>query len=316
MAAPQEVRDASWPGWAPLSESDRHALDEGQVVVRMLDVVNAKDIASLAAVKVAAPKARVMRWLLTPETRRRGSVLASGEIPAADEERDLSALVVGETQARELRDCRRSDCGMKLPGDAIDELRALGGSSNATMSDVASRVLRHVLLRAADRFRREGTAGLPTYLDRPQPVPVLAALRGLRAAAPALDASLAALGLRLAEDPPAAGRLVWSQEKLWKRIVITLDHEVVAEPSAGQAVLLSTRLYANHYFEGSISVTGVLETAGGCYLTSLNLSRSDHKGDGFSGLERALVNLLVRRRLRAQWGEARAQLESTRQAGE
>ncbi|HET6900760.1 MAG TPA: hypothetical protein VFK70_20560, partial [Vicinamibacteria bacterium] len=143
---------------------------------------------------------------------------------------------------------------------------------------------------------------------------VLAALRGLRAAAPALEASLAAVGLHLAEDPPAAGRLVWAQEKLWKRIVITLDHEVAAEPSLAQGVIVSTRLYANHYFEGSYSVTAVQETAGGCYVTSLNLSRSDHKGGGFSGLERALVNLLVRRRLRSQWGEARTQLESTRQA--
>ena len=109
------------------------------------------------------------------------------------------------------------------------------------------------------------------------------------------------------------GRFLWSQEKLWKRIVITLDHEVVEERPPSDAVLVSTRLFANHYFEGAFTLTALHETAGGCYVVHLHRSRSDHRR-GFSGLERGLVNLLVRRRLRGQWEDVRHRLESSRRA--
>ena len=79
----------------------------------------------------------------------------------------MAALVVAPRQAEDLRDCRPGDCGMKLSAAAISELQALRGSSGRVSSEAASRVLRDLLLRAAEAYRREGPAGLVTYVDRP-----------------------------------------------------------------------------------------------------------------------------------------------------
>ena len=313
-ASEEPALDAFLSRWAQLTPAERRSVEEGRVVAKMLEVSDAKDIASVTVVKLAVPKARLVRWLTSVEERRGDSVIAAGEVAPAGDTRDVAGLTVAERQAEDLRDCRPGACGMKLPADAIGELRAVSAAKGVT-AEAASRVLRDVVTRAADAYRRLGTAGLVTYADRPRPVPVGDALQGLLASVPGLLSDLSAQGLGLPSPGAAGGRFVWSQEKLWKRIVITLDHEVFQEPSPSDAVLFSVRLFANHYFEGSFSVTAVHETLAGCYVVYLNRSRSDHRDGGFSGLERSLVNLLVRRRLRAQWQDARARVESWRRAG-
>src|SRR5262249_23601440 len=119
------------------------------------------------------------------------------------------------------------------------------------------------------------------------------------------------LGGALFHALPTDGRLVWSQERLWKRTVIALDHEGVAEPAPDEAVLASRRLFANHYFEASLTVTAVYEASGASYVVFLHRMRSDKEGGGFNRFERALAGLLIRRRLRAQWQDVRARVESS-----
>jgi hypothetical protein len=98
-------------------------------MARMLDVGDARDIASVVALRVAAPRAHVLTWLQGPESRRVEPVLTNGLIGDPPDPSDVADLTVGAREAGELGSCRPGDCEMKLPPDAVARLAALRGSA-------------------------------------------------------------------------------------------------------------------------------------------------------------------------------------------
>jgi hypothetical protein len=76
------------------------------------------------------------------------------------------------------------------------------------------------------------------------------------------------------------------------------------------------QIYANHYFESSVSITVFVETrGGGGYLAYLSRTRADIRASGFNFLERAVLRRLVVGRLDAQLKWMRAVLEGGTGAG-
>jgi hypothetical protein len=295
--------------WAGVSPAERRDVESGRVVARTLDVTDQKDVAGLAVVKIGVPKTFLLDWLRNPEASGGESVLAAGEIGDPPRAQDVEGLRFDAGQFDEVRNCRIGDCAIKLPPSEIARIER-EASGRLAAADAAD-LLRRLLLETAAGYRRAGDAGLGVYADSPQRVEVRDAVQRLLATPPHVLAGIADLARRVAEDPFAlGGRLVWTKERLWKRTVVSLDHQFVLEPSAAEGVVVSKRLFASHYFEAAFSVAAVHETAGACYLVFLNRSRSDVSGKGFSGLERALVNMLVRRRLRGQWQDVRTRAES------
>jgi hypothetical protein len=291
-----------------LSAGEQREVESGGLVARMLEVSDRKDIATLVALRIAAPRAFVVRWL-KEQRDRRSSVVAAGEIADPPDPRDVAGLNVARPQAEELDDCRPGHCEMNLTREAIDAVTAARATSGHVSPDAASAALRRVLLDTAAAYRRDGDAGLPVYADRPAPLAGSALLGLMLSTGPDPLAALPEVRQRLGQTSPRSGRLTWVQEKTWKRIVVTLDHEMLEDVGPDETVHVSKRLYANHYYEAGLIATALHESKGMCYVVALNRTRTDVPSPGFSGLQRALVNLLVRRRARGQWEEARVRLE-------
>ncbi len=310
-AAPDPGADAFLTRWAGLSAGERREVESGHVVVRTLPIVDQKDVAGIAVVKVQASKAFLRARLRDPESVGGASVLASGEIADPPRPEDVASLRFDAGQFDEVRNCRIGDCALKLPPGEIERIaRETAGRIRPTE---AAALLRELLLRTAASYRRLGDAGLGTYADSQEEVAVRDALRRLLASPPQLLVE-PDLARRLEELPGGlGGRLVWTKERLWKRTVVSLDHELVLD-SGGDDVFVAKRLFASHYFEAALTVIALHEGEDGCYVVFLNRSRSDVGGNGFSRLERALVNVLLRRRLRGQWEDARTRFEAAYRA--
>src|SRR5262249_45422641 len=96
---------------------------------------------------------------------------------------------------------------------------------------------------------------------------------------------------RFPNDPPPTAEdcLYWLKEKFWMMNVLSLNHSTVIDRTgaSGRMILdVSKQLYASHYYESSLSLTGYVEgPAGASYL--FNLSRAGRHPAGRLQLDRA-----------------------------
>jgi hypothetical protein len=293
------------------SAEDLQDVRKGRVVARVLDATHPKEVLCAALLRVAAPKARVLEWMRRPETLEAGEPQRSGRFgdpPAPD---DLAALQLDPSHPEILESCRAGDCGMKLPAAVIDRLRAEVDWKHPGAAGRAEAVLKEAVLQLARDYWSAGDDGLAVYADRPDPVPVRERLAEILATAPRL--------LPEPQPPVPNGRasgpdgfLVWSKEKLWRRVVIRVAHVNIHEPSSEEVQLVSKLVFSNHFFEAGLSSTVYRSEPGGKdgWLLFVSRLRCDKRGSSFSRLERGMIGMLVRRRLGNQWRAARAQLEA------
>src|SRR5262249_7228643 len=107
--------------------------------------------------------------------------------------------------------------------------------------------------------------------------------------------------------------LYWYKEKFWLLNVLSLNHAAIIDrpTTSGRLILLvSKQLYATHYYESSLGITGFIESRGPSYLGFVTRTRPDIRRTGFTWLERALLKRLVKGRLEGQLKHLRARLES------
>jgi hypothetical protein len=114
------------------------------------------------------------------------------------------------------------------------------------------------------------------------------------------------------QDRPtrAEDYLYWIKEKFWIKTVVSLNHVAIVSgdgPSGPYVVGAAKQIYANRYFESSVSVTTFAENAP--YLLYVSRTRADIRASGFNLLERLVLRRLVAGRLEAQIQWMRDRLE-------
>ena len=106
-----------------------------------------------------------------------------------------------------------------------------------------------------------------------------------------------------AQLPGAEDFLYWSKEKQRGfKTVLGLTHVTVyrqKDERGSQIIIASKQLYANHYFEGSLALTWLVDAEAqaekpGCYLIYLNRSRMDGLRGAMSWLKRSISRGRIR----------------------
>jgi len=89
--------------------------------------------------------------------------------------------------------------------------------------------------------------------------------------------------------------IVWSKMKLGLKPIICINHIIIyknAREAGPQILIASKQIYANHYFDSSLSLTAFVNIPGGnpeSYLFYENRSRADGLGGMFGRIKRGIV---------------------------
>lgn len=298
-----------------LSDGDWAEIERGQPAVKNLPAIDRKEVAVAVVLKTRGRAAVFRQWATSPDALRHDEVVGMGALSAPPDIRDLDGLELEAHSREKLLECKPGACGVKLSAAAMERIyRAAGDRDEADAAAATAGEFREIVLEIAGAYRSGGPDALPPYDDRKEPVRVAEQLPGILDRLPVLTAHLPALRARLERpplpiDPP--DRLYWSKEKYWRREVVLLTHVTVEEvPSDRMVVAASKMLYANHYFEGLVRLAALVEDGDHAYLVDLSRARSDHKRGGFSFIERALVQRLLKGRLERQAVAYRTRLEA------
>jgi hypothetical protein len=229
---------------------------------------------------------------------------------------NLNDVSIGASEYRDLKSCRPDDCDFKLPAWSMREFaNNVDWDSPRARTQVDS-MLRLDLQRFVTEYRTGGNAAMVRYDDTHGVsggdafAALLSQSSYLREYAPEFRDYLAAYPAR---RPDGLREVTyWSETQIPRlRPTLAVNQMLLYTPASGPPLVARKQIYANHYFEAALELTGAFDAPSlpggpGLYLVSVRRYR-------FDALPRGLFN--IRGRVRDQLAKlAQSDLERERRS--
>jgi hypothetical protein len=267
----------------------------GEPFVKVLDVVERRDVAIFGLITLAAPRAtydaRVRdfpRWLSAP-TRTQLGIFS--DPPAAA---DVAAVTIAQRDIDDMKSCKPHDCVVKLPAVDMERIRAEMDWSAPDLPARMNAYARRRLVEYVTDYRARGDSAMALYDDRSgATVRGRDAFAALLAASPYVYQHVPSLERYFAAYPRtrlagAAEVIFWSVDQMPRlRPILGVTHQVVFAPPElpGATFIAAKQIYANHYFEAAVELTyavdrQLLDGPEGTYVMVLRRYRFDNLPSG------------------------------------
>jgi hypothetical protein len=281
---------------AAFDEQELAALRRGEPVVTRLQPQHKQEVAVYGMVRVQAlPEVFLQSFRETIATKSNPAILEIGrfgKIPSLD---DLKSLTIEGRDIEDLKKCVIGNCELKLSAKMIEQFQKTVDWQSTEHVGQATHLYRQMLLEYVRDYLERGDAALIEYTDKPKTVSLLDGQRELLASIPTFSNessengnSFSTQGWLRVEDT-----IVWSKIKFGLKPVLAINHISIfkSQREVGpQILVVSKQIYANHYFDASIALTGFTKTPeGGHYLFYENHSLADGLQGLFSGMKRRLI---------------------------
>jgi hypothetical protein len=265
-----------------LTPGDLRAVEVGTPVVRAIDPPDPREIAVVGVVRIEVPRAFYVRRAADfPSSLRDSLRLRFATFSDPPAETDVAALSLPHADVKELAHCDSGSCKLKLSNQTIADLRASIDPNSPAADSIASAYLRRRALRYVTEYRERGNAALIVYDDQPAVTAAAAVWDAMLSRSPFMYQYAPSLERYLKnypQDRPADVRevLFWSEDNLpGLKPTISITHEMVYAPPElpGSTFIVSKQLYADHYLDGALDLTAVVDLAGsqGVDTTGLDL---------------------------------------------
>jgi len=275
-----------------LHPDEIRAVTSGKAVVRLLDSPDRREIPVFGVVRIAVTRsfyvqrAADFRTSLQIASRRRFALFSDPAVPA-----DVAALSVAHDDVQDLAHCRAGACRLKLSAGTIARVRALIDSAPAAADSVVTAYVRQRAIEYVTGYRARGDSALVVYADEDSVTAAAQVFAAMLSRSPYVYQYAPSLERYLEQYPQnrptdVTEALFWSEDDLpGLKPTITITHEVIYTPPelAGCTLIVAKQLYADHYLDGAIDVTAVVEeTTGqtGLYLIFLHRLHFDELPSG------------------------------------
>lgn len=288
------------------SKKELGKVEAGEIVSKTLDSDVKHEVVVLGVAHVDVPPAFFLEnygsQIPLIETQ---AVLGWGMLddpPSVDNLKDFS-LDPRDVQA--LQECASGDCNMKIPVPAMErfhnEVDWSAGDAEAKANDLT----RQMLVAYAKVYLEGGNASLVEYHDQENPVRLVEEFKGMLEQTPELFKFQPEFYNYLENFPEAKlpnvrDYLYWAREDVGANYnVSSLNHVtvVIPEDPSLSPVIAAKQIYATHYFEAGLGLTGLVANAEASstsfYLFYLNRSRVDALRRG------GFTTKIIRRKLKS-----------------
>ena len=213
---------------------------------------------------------------------------------------DVAAMTLDDADIRELRTCRLSDCGVRLPAQAIARFSNEIDWRRSDARERATNLHRQVLSSTSPPMRSLAPRCHALRRHRTIIWTPLAKRGRWRRSRRRLE-GFPELGRHVLEydGQPASGIIdviYWSKEKVATRNVVSVTHlldRANAESPADYAVA-PKQIYGAHYFDASLGLTVLVRDesapSAATYVVYLNRTRIDLFDGLFGGVTRSIVS--------------------------
>jgi len=285
---------------AAFAAVDLAALEHGATVVKLLPVEEKREVAVSGLVRLQAPAQLFLQSFREGlATKNNPAILEIGRFSSKPTLDDLQALTIDKRDLEDLKTCEVGDCQLKLSSAMIERLQEQVNWEASDYQLQATQLLKQMLLDYVNDYRARGDSALIEYSDKRKAIRLAEEQRGLMATSSYLNDVLSGnsqylKGFSRSNLVVVEDALVWSKIKFGLKPVIAVNHVVIYQQrdESGPQILISSRqIYANHYFDSSLSLTAFVTIPGASasYLLYENRSRADGLEGVFSKLKRGIV---------------------------
>jgi len=302
---------------AALNEMDFGKLQRGEPVVTRLPPNHRQEVSVYGLVRVQTPAEVFLESFRDSIAAKNNRAILEigrfGSVPTID---DLKTLTMESRDIEDLKNCVVANCELKLSARMIEQFQTSVDWQATDYADQATHLYRQMLLDYVRDYMQRGDAALIEYNDKPTAASLFEGERALMASLPGFFNEVPQNGAWFSGQgwSPVENAIVWSKIKLGLKPVLAINHIVIFksdQESGPQVVVLSKQIYANHYFDASIALTGLATNpTGNHYLFYENHSLADGLRGLFTGIKRKLIEREAVDGLKGVLRETRARLDS------
>jgi hypothetical protein len=274
---------------AGFSEKDLQAVQQGEIVTRLLDAGDRPEVAIVGVMHLEAYADVFARVYENPENFMNADpVVQFGVFASPPRVSDLHEFSLDSSDLAAIRECRVGDCDIKLPASAIERLGQEVNWQNPESKKQVNEMFKQMLVDYVSAYELGGNAALGQYDDQKYPLRIADEFHELLEESSYILDSLPEVreyleGVPQVSSPDAVSLVSWSKRQYEKlRPIVCLNHVVwfTVPEGAIRNVMASKQLYASHYFEASLELMAVIdddevEETPGMYVVYVNRSSLD-----------------------------------------
>lgn len=308
-----------------LSQDDLGAVSAGTPIVKALETADQREVAVFGIVRIEVPRAFYLRRVTAfPSSLRAPSRLAFALFADPATAADVANVTLPHDDVQDLARCRPGACKVKLPAEAIDQLRSTVDFRSPSADSAVNAYFRDRMIAFVTGYRSRGDSALLVYGDQPSSSAAAQVFQALLSRSPYMYQYAPSLERYLQHYPldrpaDAADVLFWSVDDLPSlKPTITITQEIVYAPPElrGTTLIAAKLLYAAHYLDAALDLTAVVDQpepqAGppaGIYLVLLRRLHFDDLPSGGLMNLRGRVTGELRKRTLAFLADAKARSE-------
>jgi len=298
---------------AAFDETDFAALERGETIAKLAPAQDKREVAVAGLVSLRASADEFLRTYRESLTRKNNpAVMEVGMFGAVPALGDLQNLTLEPNDIEDLRECAVGDCQVKLSSAMIERFAREVNWQAPDYPQQATQLFKTMLLEYVSDYRTRGDAALIEYHDKRNEVRLADEQQALSRVSGYLTDVFAAVDN--SQLRPLEELIVWTKIKFGLKPVIAVNHITIykGDQAFGPQILaVSKQIYANHYFNSSLALTGFVTVAGpASYLVYENRSRADGLEGPFSKLKRRIVENKAVEGLKGILEQSKATLEA------
>jgi hypothetical protein len=284
---------------AAFDETDFAALARGEPIVKIAPGADNRDKSEIAVSGLVSLRATADEFLRSYREslthKNNAAVMEIGTFGAAPALADLANLTLEANDIEDLKACSVGDCRLKLSSAMIERFAREVNWQAADYPQQATQLFKTILLEYVKDYRTRGEAALIAYHDKTDEVRLADEQQAVSHVSSYLNDVFATVqsthdNSRLR---PFEELLVWSKIKFGLKPVISINHITIYKGDRAfgpQILAVSKQIYATHYFNSSLALTGFVTVAGpASYLVYENRSRADGLEGPFGKIKRSIV---------------------------
>ncbi|MCM3902377.1 MAG: hypothetical protein ND866_11775 [Pyrinomonadaceae bacterium] len=294
------------------------ALERGEPVAKLIPSNDPREVAVCGVIEIPSDPETALKAFQLSLSLKKNSILQSGKFTNPPRVEDLASLTLSDTDIADLKMCTVGDCKVKLSAAMIHRFQKSIDWKAIDYKEQANQLFRLMIVEYVTTYLQRGDAALIEYADQSRRVPLareqealLTNLLYVNDTAPEFVRHLKAFPRSTA---PVEHSLSWAKINFGlKPVLVITDVSTYTSDVNGapRVLVLSKQIYANHYFDASLSLTAAIadQTRTKSDLLYVNHSRAGALASSFSKLKHKIVEGRATEDLKSLLGQTRLNLD-------
>ena len=303
---------------AGFSADEIAAVERGEPVTKLIQANDPREVAVCGAIELPSEPESALKAFQLSLSLKQKSVLASGKFSELPRLEDLGSLTLSDGDIDDLKMCTVGKCKLKLSAAMIQRFQRNIDWNAIDYKEQINQLFRLVLLEYVTAYLQRGDAALIEYADQDARVSLAREQESLLASLPYLNEVVPEFVRDLKAFPQSSASvehsLSWANINFGLKPVVVITDTATYRPAVDgvpRLVVLAKQIYANHYFDASLSMTALIGDRSGTTsnLLYVNRSRASSLASLFSNFKHQIVEGRAIREVNDLLGQTRLNVD-------